>query len=48
MSDKHHELEKLVEDATKEGIEQKMTIQSLLLDIIDLLVWVRFRLVEFA
>ena len=48
VTDKHHELEKLVEDATKEGIEQKMAIQSLLLDIIDLLVCVRFRLVEFA
>ena len=30
VSDKHHELEKLVEDATKEGIEQKMAIQLLL------------------
>ena len=48
MSDKHHELEKFVEDATKEGIEQKMAIQSSLLDIIDLHVCVRFRLDEFA
>ena len=48
MTDKHHEHEKLVEDATKEGIKQKMAIQSLLLDIIDLHVCVRFRLVEFA
>jgi hypothetical protein len=48
VSDKHHELEKLVEDATKEGIEQKMAIQFLLLDIIDLHVCVRFCLDEFA